>query len=337
MTNAPNGEGVAADQDGHDDGSCADCDPGLLDHLKCDAQGIKAQADYNTAHLAELDDARTKYDNARHAYSEARRAAHPVVEDTAKQIEQILEQLRCLVDKPHAIDLLDEAFEIVEERLHECYPWDGCPFDDDCDFNEARRCEPDGIAATIADIERRTQAAKAVFTTLIGEPARIGADLTKLQADVAAIKTGMASDSRTVDFKALYADARVARYHLVTLYHGFAHVNAYVDCLCSTLTCQMKGHAAIAHLMGKQAVHQCHKAAEAAKCALLRDKTADEVMAEYQRLLDRKRRPDEDPDRDRDGDRDGDRGGDRDEDRDRDRERDSGRGRDSGRDRGRSW
>jgi hypothetical protein len=326
MLNAPSGSADRPDTDDRH-GSCADCDPDLLDHIKCQAQGIKAQADYNAAHLDELNAARTKYDDARHAYGEARKTARPAVEDLGKQLGQVLEQLKCLVDNTRKIGLLDEAFAVVRRRLQECHPPMGCYFGDECDFGDHRRCAPEDIASRIADIERRAQWAKTVFTDLIGEPAEIARRVTARQAEVAAIVTGMATDSRTVDFVALYAQALVAQWRLQAIYRGFPHVNAYVDCLCRTLTCQLKGHDAIAHLKGRQAVEQCHQDAETARCERLRTQTADEVMAEYLRLKeDPRRREEAGRDRDDDRGRDRDRDRDRYRDRDRDRDRDDDRG-----------
>lgn len=277
--------------------SCEDCDPSLLDKLKCHADGVKAENDYNQEKLKDLETARTSYDDARHKYVEARRAAKPKVEDDptkdeptseiGKQVAKMLDQLRCLVDKPRVIDAIDEAFEEIRCQLEECYPG-GCTFSDNCDFDEARACEEDDIAARIADIQRRVDAAAAAFATLITEPAQIGARVTALEAEVKKINDEMAKDSRTVDFGALYADALVAQYHQRTVFNGFRHANAYVDCLCRTLTCQLNGHAAIAHLKRREAVCKCHHDARTKRCEQLRDKTADAVMAEYCRIWDRR-------------------------------------------------
>jgi hypothetical protein len=133
----------------------------------------------------------------------------------------------------------------------------------------------------------------------------------------------MASDSRTVDFVALYAAALVARDHLDTIWRGFEHVNAYMDCLCRTLTCQIKGYAAVSELKGKEAVHQCHRDQEVAACQRLRDHTADEVIAEYIRLKEQHEREESERREEvREDDRDNSRDRDRESDWERDRERD---------------
>jgi hypothetical protein len=318
MTNAQTGAGTGSDSPEGRPQPCADCDPELLDHLKCKAVGIQAQADYNKDHKDALTEARTQYDGARSAYTSARSEAKPDVEDLGKQLNQVIDQLRCLVDDERKIRLLDEAFWRVERRLRDCDPRQGCTFHDNCDFDDTvRDCRPEDIASAIADIERRTAAAADAFTKLIAEPADLKNRVAALKTETADIVSKMASDSRSVDFKALYAAALVARDHQATIWLGFAHVNAYVDCLCRALTCQIKGYAAVSELKRKQAVEQCHEDQKKAACKRLEDHTADEVYAEYLRLK-------HDHDHDHDHHRDHDHDHDHDRDRDRDRERESG-------------
>ena len=268
-----------------DQGPCPDCDPSLLDDLKCRAKGIQAQAEYNAQKMEELTQARTQFDSARSAYSAARTAAAPIVQELRHQLAQVIDQLKCLVDDDGEIRLLDRAYATIKERLEECGDTSGCYFEDDCDFDgDVHDCPPEDIAGKIADIDRRTKAAKAAFVDLIAEPTNLPKRVTDLQAEVNAIVTKMAADPRTVDFKQLYAAALVARRHLAAIWRGFEHVNAYVDCLCAALTCQLKGHTAISVLTGRAAVHKCHREAAEARCEHLRTHTVDEVMAEYIRL-----------------------------------------------------
>lgn len=264
------------------------CDPRVLDELRCEAKGIEAQAAYNAKTKDELDQARTKYDGARAAYSQARSAAAHAVHDLEKQIGSVIEQLKCLVNDDHQTWLLGRAFHRVEERLEQCGHYSGCYFEDDCDFGEeVLECPPDDIAAAIADIERRVSAAKNAFADLIAEPTNLPTRVTDLRKEVDDIVKKMAEDPRTVDFKQLYAAALVAQWHGLTIWHGFEHANAYVDCLCKTLSCQFQGHTAISKLTRRQAVHACHDEASKARCDHLRTQTADEVMAEYIRLAHR--------------------------------------------------
>jgi hypothetical protein len=342
MTSAQTGTGAGSDSPEGRSTPCADCDPDLLDRLKCRAVGIQAQADYNKTHEDALTKARTQYDGARSAYSAARSTARPDVDDLRKQLAQVIDQLKCLVDNEYRIRLLDRAFSHVERRLRACDPNEGCAFDDDCDFDDSvRDCRPEDVASTIADIERRTAAAAMVFTDLIAEPVNLAKRVADLKTETTAIVTKMASDSRTVDFVMLYAAALVARDHLERIWRGFEHVNAYVDCLCRTLTCQIKGYAAVSDLKRQEAVDQCHQDQHAAACKKLEDHTADEVYAEYIRLRSEPHRDPEESGRRDDNHHDeygGDRGNDREErnERDRDRERESGGHRHGHEERGRS-
>jgi hypothetical protein len=283
MTSPQTGAEPASPERGSTPGT--ECDPDLLDDLKCRAVGIQAQADYNKAHEDELTAARAQYDGARSAYGAARSAAQPDVDDLGKQLAQVIDQLRCLVDDESETGLLDRAFGQVELRLQECGPREGCTFTDECDFDSTvQDCRPEDIPSAIAHIERRTAAAAAVFADLIAEPVDLAKRVADLKTETESIKTKMASDSRTVDFVMLYAAALVARDHQENIWHGFAHVNAYVDCLCRTLMCQIKGYAAISELKRREAVHQCHQERHAAACTRLHEHTADEVYAEYLRL-----------------------------------------------------
>ena len=128
-------------------------------------------------------------------------------------------------------------------------------------------------------------AAKKVFDDLVKEPTRIPADVAKLEAEVQKIVTAMASDSRAVNFKQLYVQALVASSHRDALWRGFVDGNAYVDCLCRALLCQLKGHDAAAHLERRKAVLKCKAEAEETRCTWLRDHTDAAVMAEYERLV----------------------------------------------------
>ncbi|MBN1174998.1 MAG: hypothetical protein JXA67_22760, partial [Micromonosporaceae bacterium] len=137
----------------------------------------------------------------------------------------------------------------------------------------------------IAELQRRTQAAKAVFDDLIKEPTNLPKRMTSLQQEIATIETDKAGDPQKTDFKRLYAAALVAGWHLDQIWRGFGNTNDYVSCLCRALKRQLRGHATIAVLLGRQAEHQCHRDAAAAHCVHLREQTVDEVMAQYVRLL----------------------------------------------------
>ena len=294
-----------ASEDGLDEGHtpCRECDPDLLDELKCRAKGIEAEAAYNALTMDELTQARTQYDSARTEYNKARKAAIPDIRELGEQLYQVVDQLKCLVDNQE-IQLLDRAYAIVEERLDDyCGDKRGCYFHEGCDFgDEVDDFRPEDIAERIASIERSTKAAKGAFDDLIAEPTNLPKRVAAIKAELEGIVTNMAADSRTVDFKQLYVAARVARLHLACVHRGFVDTNAYIDCLCHALTCQLKGHTAISRLKGREAVHKCHLHARQARCKRLRARTVDEVMAEYIRIRSADPREHEGVGRDRDDD-----------------------------------
>lgn len=271
----------ATDPTGH----APDCNPKLLDDLRCKAQGVAAQAAYNAAHMDALSAARAAYDAARSAYGKARTTAAPTVAEVRHQLTAIIDQLKCLINDRHEVDCLDRAWDAVVERLRACGENNGCYFTDDCDFDDdVQDCPPEDVPGRIAEIRRRTEAAEKAFADLIQEPTALATRVAQLKTEVAAIAAAMAGDAKTTDFKQLYARALVARRKLSAVWRGFEHTNAYVDCLCCALTCQLKGHTAIAILTGVAAVHACHQTAVEEGCKRLRENTVDEVMAEYIRI-----------------------------------------------------
>jgi hypothetical protein len=268
-----------------------DCDPGLLDELDCKAKGIAAQAAYNAEHMGALAQARSDYDAARSGYRTAREAAFPIVQETRHQLAKVIDQLICLIDDRREVECLDQAWAIVKERLDTCGgETGGCYFSDDCDFDdEVRGCKPEQVPATIANITRRVTAAEDAFKDLIKEPTELPTRVNARKTEVEAIVTALAGDVKKANFRKLYATALVVRRRLAAVWRGFDHTSAYVDCLCCALTCQLKGHTAIAILKGREAVHKCHQDAVDKACQRLRDNTADEVMAEYEHICSKPR------------------------------------------------
>ena len=165
MMNAERGAGCGE----RDHGRCPRCDPGLLDELKCKAEGIQKQAEYNAAHGKELDDARTAFMAARAAYNTARSEAEPLVKDARRQLEELEERVRCQLDGDD-VECIDTAFGRVVERLNRCGHTRGCCCDEDCDYDdEVRDCDPDDVPGRLAVIKHRTEEATECFWSLIGE------------------------------------------------------------------------------------------------------------------------------------------------------------------------
>jgi hypothetical protein len=264
----------------------SDCNPDELDHVKCEATGIAAQAAYLAGKKETLDAARTAFENARKTYGAARETAGPLVAAAKKQLEKLVDQLVCLIDDASVVGRLDSAYDVVARRIDACRDQSGCYCELDCDFDEMRRCPDAEVRARIADIEPQTQSAEECFNVLVQEPTKVAERVTAVQAEITDIEKKIAAAPDSANLRRLYAAALVARRHLEWVWRGFTDVNAYIDCLCRALNCIVRGHTAIADLKRRLAEEQCHKDADAASCKYVRENTVDEVLAAYLKIQD---------------------------------------------------
>jgi predicted nuclease with TOPRIM domain len=252
---------------------CPECDLGALDDLKCVAEGVKAQADYNASKQTELDARRTQFDGARDAYSEARASVREDVKTIRDQLTRIRDQLVCQLPED-VLECLKDAWEEVRERLEYCGMPTGCCIDDDCEFDDS--CEnvsTDDLEKRKAEYERRVKAAEECFDQLIKEPADLKERVAKLKADVEAL----AKD--TSDVRKSYARFLWYWRRLEDIWLGFEHASEYHDCLCQALMCSVKGHRAIGVLVGEIAVRACRERSEKARCDWLKTHVVDEILA----------------------------------------------------------
>ncbi|HJU01630.1 MAG TPA: hypothetical protein VJ966_10540 [Actinomycetes bacterium] len=252
---------------------CPECDLGALDDLKCVAQGVKAQADYNAGKQTELDGRRTQFDGARAAYSDARDSVREDVKTIHDQLARIRDQLECQLPED-VLECLRDAWEEVRGRLEYCGMPVGCCIDDDCDFDDS--CEnvsSDDLEKRKAEYQRRVKEAEDCFDQLIKEPADLKTRVAALKADVEAL----AKD--TSDTRKAYAQYLWYRRRLNDIWLGFEHANEYHDCLCQALMCSVKGHAAIGVLVGEIAVRTCRDKAQKDRCDWLKAHVVDEILA----------------------------------------------------------
>lgn len=262
-----------------------ECDPEIVDCLKCKAAGIQAQANYNAGHLPELDTGRTNYDKARSDYRDARHGVALDVQDMRHQIKHLTERIKCLIKQEHVARCLDEAYEKIGEQLERCGTTQGCCLDDNCEFDdEAADLSDDELAARIADYQHRTDSAKDCFNNLIQEPGKLTTHVAALKTEVGGITTDLAGDPAKTDLKDLYARTLVAHRHLHEIWSGFEHTTDFVECLCRALMCWSQGCAANTVLTGEQAVRTCHKEAREARCDYLKKNTAKEILAAYDKI-----------------------------------------------------
>lgn len=289
ITPSPKPDQAHDESDHQQSNGYTECDPEIVDCLKCKAEGTQAEADYNAVHLPDLSTARTTYDTARTAYRDARHAVALDVQDMRHQAKHLIERIKCLIKQEHVVRCLDEAYDKVKDQLEKCGYATGCCLDDDCEFDVDISCvaadEVDDVLTTwIADYQRRADAAKACFDDLVLEPGRLTTRVGDLKIEVAAITTDLGGDPATTDLKDLYARALVARRHVHEVWLGFEDTSDFVDCLCRALMVWSRGCSAIAVLTGEQAVRRCHETARESRCAYLRDHTAQEILAVYDKI-----------------------------------------------------
>ncbi len=268
----------------HEPPECADCDPDLIDELKCQAEGTAAQAAYNAASQPALQQARLDYATTRTAYRTSRAAATLEVEELQHKVKQLVERIRCQIKQDDVAQCLEKAFRRICRRLDACGDGGGCCSTGDCTFDKTCPESYDELVSRIAEYQARLERDKTCFTLLIGEPAALTARVEAVKAEIVAITAALEGDQATLDLKKQYVAALVAQRHLDLVWNGFARTQSFIDCLCRALTCWTKGSDAISVLTGCKAVMDCQEAARQAYCDDLRTKTVDEVLMEYERL-----------------------------------------------------
>jgi hypothetical protein len=291
------GDGGNADNCGcHTPPEHPDCDPDLIDHLKCQAEGIAAQAKYNEETRPALEQGSEDYAKTRTDYRVARAAAAVEVQDLRHQVKQLVERIRCQIQQDRVIECLDRAFRHICRRLDKCDDG-GCCSTGPCDFDKTCPDDYDELVSRIAEYQARLDRDKECFTTLTGEPAKLTARVAAVKAEIDEINAGLAGDQATVDLKRLYVATLVAQLHLSTswIWNGFDDTQAFVDCLCRALTCWTKASDAISALTGCKAIMDCQKADRQKRCEDLRTKTTEEVLLEYERLCSSGRCKHQDP------------------------------------------
>lgn len=270
---------------GHDGGDehrrqCPECDLGALEELECSAEGLKARAAYMDKPAKDLTENRKKFDGARKAYTDARNEATPTVEDIRLQLEHVLEQLTCLLDKG-VIACLEDAYADAYEKLRKCGGEVGCCAEEDCKFNSSVSDDTsdEDLHARIAEYQRRVAESEQCFKTLIDEPQELKNRVTNLKKEAAELATAVGADPKKTDPKRTYARARVAWQQWKDIWGGFTDSNAYYDCLCQALVCAIKGHEALALLTAALKFRGCKSEKDKERCKWLEKNFVEEILA----------------------------------------------------------
>lgn len=264
------------------DEPCVDCDLRAVGDLACSAKRFQKQADVANASLEQMTAFTTRFETAREDYQKARDAAQADVTAAKVQLDDILGQLRCRLDDDRE-QCLEEALKRVIASIRACTPTSGCcagPCEFDATPGDDTAAKLSGrIEGYIRDVKKSTDC----FESLIAEQTDLPARATKIRADIAAIATDLAADTPAKNYARLYARALVAEWQLKPgqLWKGFATVNDYFDCLCTSLTCALKGWEAVAVLEGIKAEMDCKADAATAACLKKQKDIIGEVMSEY--------------------------------------------------------
>jgi hypothetical protein len=260
---------------------CAECDPARIDHLKCNAAGVAAQAAYNAQYQDAVEAGQAKFREARDSYRSTRANVALEVQDMRHQTRRVIDRIKCLIKQERVVHCLDEAWEDVHELLIDCWKGGCCVNKDECTF-DIDDCETEAqLKHRIAKYLEHAAKAQHCFQTLTEEPAALAQRVTDRKADLDAILAQLAGDPAKTDLKRVYAMALVERHNLAIVWNGFKETKDFADRLCRALTCWTEGSVAIAVLKGRLAVLECKEQAEKDRCAYIHGHTADEVLMIY--------------------------------------------------------
>jgi predicted nucleic acid-binding Zn-ribbon protein len=260
-----------------------------VNDLACTAAGDKAKAAYNETFATDLETAKADYETTRTAYRTARHDVRITVDDLRNQVRHLVERIGCQIEQKRVRRCLDDAFCEVLDELKCCPTPDPC-CSEDCEYplDDVEGQSVDELTALITKYQAQLDEAKKCFTDLKGEPDKLRKNVEDAKALVVKITNDLAGDPAKLDLKKAYAEALVAKWKLGRVYGGFRNVQEFVDCLCGALTCWTKGCEAVYKLTGLRAVTQCKDKAKQDHCDKLRNQTAEQILAHYDRLCAKK-------------------------------------------------
>ena len=207
------------------------------------------------------------------------------VQDLRHQIRHMVDRVRCLIQQDRVVECLDRAFAVICEQLDECGQAGGCCVDDDdCEFDVECPEDYDELVRRIADYTAHLTRDKACFAVLVAEPAALQTRVDNATQAVHDVAEALTKDPSTIDLKAWYAKALVARRALQLIWNGFPETKDFLDCLCRVYDCWISAVDAIAILTREKGVKDCHREAREEHCKDLTEKTADAIVMEYERI-----------------------------------------------------
>ena len=249
------------------------CSTDGIDKLQCEAEATKAESDELAAVGEALTQRRTAFGTAREEYIKARDEATKSVKNLQRRVEDLLTDTKCLLNRDE-VDCLDKAFTQVLDCLKDCPGQKGCCVADGCGFEEET-----WTVGQIEELRGRIEKVEKCFDdVLIKEPAALKQRVADLQKLVDDLTNDMKKDPRD-DANKLYARAKQANWVLGSIWGGFKDVNEFQECLCSALTCSLRGRQWLAQLVGKKKYQECQEKAHEKRCDWLIKNMVAETLA----------------------------------------------------------
>jgi hypothetical protein len=267
-------------KDPNDD--AAYCDPATIDSQVCTAKRIERQAEVSKEGREKTDPKREQFKAAKDAYTTAYNTAKADLDAAGEQLEQLRKDLGCRLSD-ESKNCLHEAWEKVRDEIEACgtkppgcREFD-CEFDDEVAEDETQA----SLAGRIQSYRQRARELGEYFDTLIERQTSLPEQAAQVKQAVEALASDAAADTTGKDALKLYARAIILRWTLKGVLGGFPTIQSYLDCLCRTLTCQLKAWAAIVTLEGAMAERKCKDDAEQERCDELKANPVEVLLDRY--------------------------------------------------------
>ncbi len=160
---------------------CDACDTKSIE-IRCQAEGIKARAEYADKHKDAPSPER--YEQARLAYAQSRYKVMPILDEIDGKLADAMHEIRCRIDDRDKVDCLERSWKKVGRRLRKCRVR-GCCVEGEYDLQvELDDCGVDHLRAQFARFDYVTSQADACFNRLALEPKLLDERVTSAQAEV---------------------------------------------------------------------------------------------------------------------------------------------------------
>jgi hypothetical protein len=248
------------------------CDNARVDDLKCEAEGLKAEAAEEAGTAVAQENRKKATEAARTAYRTERTAAEAAVKALETRLKDLTGLIECKVHADRR-PLIKSAFDEVLECIRECSETTDDRVPEDCGFT-SEEWTTDRVAGLRARVEKVEKYFDEILTK---EPEALKnrvAAVTKLVDDLAKAK-----DVEGTDWERLYVQALEAGWKLKMVYRPFDDANVYQDDLCRGLTCSLEGRRLLRRLVADKAFEDCQTRSRKTRCDEMRTNLVSETLA----------------------------------------------------------